>query len=44
VVLAAEDHFAVLGVAHDHGRTVDLAGHHRPPVLLLDATCPARAR
>ena len=30
----------MLGVAHDHRRTVELAGHHRPAVLLLDAHLP----
>jgi two-component system, NarL family, nitrate/nitrite response regulator NarL len=40
VLLAAEHHFAVLGVAHDHRRAVELAGHHRPAVLLLDAYLP----
>jgi DNA-binding NarL/FixJ family response regulator len=36
VLLAAEDDFAVLGVAYDHHRAVDLAGHHQPDLLLLD--------
>jgi DNA-binding NarL/FixJ family response regulator len=31
---------AVLGVAHDHRRTVELAGHYRPAVL-RDAHLPA---
>jgi two-component system, NarL family, nitrate/nitrite response regulator NarL len=36
VLLAAEDHFAVAGVAYDRHRAVELAGHHQPAVLLLD--------
>jgi len=36
VLLAAEEDFAVVGVAHDRHRAVELAGHHQPEVLLLD--------
>jgi two-component system nitrate/nitrite response regulator NarL len=36
VLLAAEDDFAVAGVAYDCHRVVELAGHHQPDVLLLD--------
>jgi two-component system, NarL family, nitrate/nitrite response regulator NarL len=36
VLLAAEDDFAVAGVAYDRHRAVELAGHHQPDVLLLD--------
>lgn len=40
MILAAEDDFAVLGVAHDGCRVVELAATHRPTVLLLDAHLP----
>ena len=40
MILDAEDDFAVLGVAHDSRRAVELAATHRPAVLLLDAHLP----
>jgi DNA-binding NarL/FixJ family response regulator len=40
IILDAEDDFAVVGVAHDGRRTVELAADHRPAVLLLDAHLP----
>jgi two-component system nitrate/nitrite response regulator NarL len=40
MILDAEDDFAVVGVAHDGRRAVELAADHRPTVLLLDAHLP----
>jgi DNA-binding NarL/FixJ family response regulator len=40
VLLAAEEDFAVVGVACDRHRAVQLAGHHQPDVLLLDVQLP----
>jgi DNA-binding NarL/FixJ family response regulator len=40
MILDAEADFTVCGVAHDGGRVVELAGAHRPSVLLLDAKLP----
>lgn len=40
VLLATEGDFAVLGVAHDGPAAVELAGRHRPAVLLLDVQLP----
>lgn len=40
MILDAEDDFAVVGVAHDSRRAVELAADHRPAVLLLDAHLP----
>jgi DNA-binding NarL/FixJ family response regulator len=40
MILDAEDDFAVVGVAHDGRRAVELAADHRPAVLLLDAHLP----
>jgi NarL family two-component system response regulator LiaR len=40
MILDAEDDFAVVGVAHDGRRAVELAANHRPAVLLLDAHLP----
>ena len=38
IILDAHDGLAVLGVAHDRCRAVQLAAEHRPAVLLLDAS------
>jgi DNA-binding NarL/FixJ family response regulator len=43
MILDAEDDFAVLGVAHNGRRAVELAATHRPAVLLLDAHLPGDA-
>jgi len=40
VILDGHDGLAVLGVAHDTRRAVQLATAHRPGVLLLDANLP----
>jgi DNA-binding NarL/FixJ family response regulator len=37
IILDGHDDVAVLGVAHDAPRTLQLVGDHRPAVLLLDA-------
>jgi DNA-binding NarL/FixJ family response regulator len=39
-ILDAEDDFAVVGVAHNGRRAVELAADHRPTVLLLDPHLP----
>ena len=40
IILDAQDGLAVLGVAYDTHRAVQLAADHRPAVLLLDASLP----
>jgi DNA-binding NarL/FixJ family response regulator len=40
IILDAQDGLAVLGVAYDTHRAVQLAVDHRPAVLLLDASLP----
>ena len=40
ILLDGHDDLAVLGVAHDTVRAVQLAADHRPAVLLLDASLP----
>ena len=40
VMLDAQDDLAVLGVAHDSDRAIELAARHEPTVLLLDAHMP----
>jgi DNA-binding NarL/FixJ family response regulator len=40
ILLEAQDGLAVLGMAHDTCRAVQLAAEHRPAVLLLDARLP----
>ena len=40
VMLDAQDDLAVLGVAHDRHRAIELAARHEPAVLLLDAHMP----
>ena len=37
ILLDAEDDFAVLGVAHDGRKALELTAEHQPAVLLLGA-------
>jgi DNA-binding NarL/FixJ family response regulator len=43
ILLDAEDDLAVLGVAHDGPRVLELTAEHQPAVLLLGATLPGSA-
>src|SRR5512133_3404899 len=43
ILLDVEDDFAVLGVAHDGRRALELTAEHQPAVLLLGAPLPGSA-